>query len=126
MKSHIAIACIVAGSLIAPGAATAWGTNKTTQADQTTQSTQAPAHSANTKQAIADAAITTKVKGEFAKEKGVSATHIKVETDNGVVKLSGTARSKDEADRAASIAQGIKGVVSVENNIQVATASNKY
>ncbi len=132
MKSSIAIACLVAGSMIAPGAAYAWGTNKTnpsqTTAPTTAQSSKstAPMSSSSAKEAVSDATITTKVKTELAMEKNVSATHIKVETDNGVVKLSGTARSKDEADRAASIAKDTKGVVSVQNNIQIAAASNKY
>ena len=130
MKSSIAIACLVAGSMIAPGAAYAWGTNKTNQSSQTTAPTTAqstaPMSSSSAKEAVSDATITTKVKTELAMEKNVSATHIKVETDNGVVKLSGTARSKDEADRAASIAKDTKGVVSVQNDIQVAAASNKY
>ena len=39
--------------------------------------------------------------------------------DKGVVKLSGNAKSKDEADKAASIAKNTKGVVSVKNDIQV-------
>ena len=63
--------------------------------------------------------ITTKIKAEFANDKQVSAMSIKVDTDKGVVKLSGNAKSKDEADKAASIAKNTKGVVSVKNDIQV-------
>lgn len=129
MKSRIAIVFAVAGSLIAPGAVYAWGTNKTTQNDQSNQAaaqtTQAPSKSANAREAVSDATITSKVKAELAKEKDVSATRIHVDTDNGVVKLSGTARSQQEADRAASIAKTTKGVVSVDNNIQVASATKK-
>ncbi len=67
-----------------------------------------------------DAMITAKIKAKMAKTSGVSATHIRVDTDrDGIVTLSGRAKSRDEADRAASIARGVKGVVSVENNIQV-------
>ena len=44
---------------------------------------------------------------------------MRVDTDKGVVKLSGNAKSKDEADKAASIAKNTKGVVSVKNDIQV-------
>ena len=124
MKSRIPVVCMLAGSMIVSGAAYAWGTNKSTQANETTQSAQTT-RSANAKEAVSDAVITTKVKAELAKEKDVSATRIHVDTDNGVVKLSGTARSRQEADRAASIAQGTKGVVSVDNNIQVASATNK-
>jgi hyperosmotically inducible protein len=122
MKSRIAIACIVAGSMIAPGAAYAWGTNKSAQSNEATTA-QAPSSSTSVKEAVSDATITTKIKAEMAKERGVSASHIKVDTDNGVVKLSGTARSRDEADRAAAIAKETKGVVSVRNDIQIAAAS---
>jgi len=69
---------------------------------------------------VKDAVITTKIKAEFAKDKQVSAKHIKVDTDNkGVVQLSGTARTQDEADKAVQIARNVKGVVAVENHIQI-------
>ena len=69
---------------------------------------------------LSDSVITTKVKAEFAKDKAVSATHVKVDTDsNGVVTLSGTAKSKAEADKAVTIAKNTKGVTSVKNEIVV-------
>lgn len=68
---------------------------------------------------IDDAVITTRIKTEMAKDKEVSATSIKVETDRGVVKLSGTAKSKAEAEKAVVIAQSVKGVASVKNDIVV-------
>jgi osmotically-inducible protein OsmY len=69
---------------------------------------------------LSDSVITTKVKAEFAKDKAVSATHVKVDTDsNGVVTLSGTAKSKAEADKAVTIAKNTKGVTSVKNEILV-------
>jgi hyperosmotically inducible protein len=69
---------------------------------------------------VKDSVITTKVKAEMAKDKGVSSLHIKVDTDNkGVVTLSGKAKSQDEADKAVSIARSVEGVVAVENNIQI-------
>ena len=76
-----------------------------------------------TKEVVQDATITTKIKADFAKDKQVSAMNIKVDTDNGVVKLSGTAKSKDEADKAVAIAQATKGVVSVQNQIQIASTN---
>ena len=51
--------------------------------------------------------------------------NIKVDTDKGVVTLSGNAKSKDEAEKAASIAKNTKGVVSVKNNIQVSASGTK-
>lgn len=69
---------------------------------------------------VGDAVITTKVKAEFAKDKTVSATGISVETDsNGLVHLSGTAKSQAEADKAVLIAQKVKGVTGVQNDIVV-------
>lgn len=69
---------------------------------------------------LGDAVITTKVKAEFAKDKNVSASDIKVETDsNGLVQLSGTAKTQAEADKAVMLAKNIKGVTSVKNEIVV-------
>lgn len=69
-----------------------------------------------------DTVITAKVKAEMAKDKQVSALHIKVDTDNkGVVTLSGKAKSKEEAEKAVSIARSVEGVVAVENRIQIAS-----
>lgn len=69
---------------------------------------------------LGDAVITTKVKAEFAKDKGVSASNIKVETDsNGLVQLSGIAKSKAEAEQAVNLAKNVKGVTSVKNDIVV-------
>jgi hyperosmotically inducible protein len=66
-----------------------------------------------------DGWITTKIKSEFATDKLVSATNIRVNTDNGVVHLSGAAKSQDEANRAVQIARSVKGVKSVRNEMQV-------
>ena len=80
------------------------------------------ADSDSAKTVVKDSVITTKVKAEFAKDKLVSATHIKVETDHaGVVQLSGTAKSQAEADQAVTLAKAVKGVSSVTNNITVDT-----
>lgn len=64
----------------------------------------------------ADAWITTKVKTEFGTTKGVSATDIKVSTNDGVVTLSGTVASQAEKDRAERVAQLVKGVKSVDSS----------
>ncbi|GAB7563962.1 hypothetical protein LG202_20010 [Methylobacillus methanolivorans] len=67
---------------------------------------------------LSDSVVTTKVKAAFAKDKLVSATDIKVETDSdGLVQLSGTAKSKAEAERAVKIAKSVKGVTAVKNDI---------
>jgi hyperosmotically inducible protein len=68
---------------------------------------------------VEDGWITTKIKSEFALDKTVSATAIHVNTDNGVVHLSGIAKSRDEANRAVQIARDVKGVKSVRNEMQI-------
>ena len=69
---------------------------------------------------VSDSVITAKVKAEFAKDKAVSATDIKVDTDSqGSVKLSGTAKSKEEAEKAVMIAKSTKGVTAVKSEIVV-------
>jgi hyperosmotically inducible protein len=106
MKRKLAAACFVAGAMLIPVAGY-------------TADTKEPSKTESAKEVIDDSMITTKIKAEFAKDKQVSAMSIKVDTDKGVVKLSGNAKSKDEADKAASIAKSTKGVVSVKNDIQV-------
>ena len=69
---------------------------------------------------VKDSAITTKIKAELAEEKLSTLVHIGVDTDNhGMVTLSGTATSKNAADKAVSIARSVDGVTSVQNNIQI-------
>ncbi len=70
-------------------------------------------------QPVDDTWITTKVKAKFVENKQVSATTIHVKTVNGVVELTGTAKSMDESSKAVSLARGIQGVKSVTNNIKV-------
>lgn len=68
---------------------------------------------------IDDASITAKVKSEMVADKEVSALHISVETIKGVVHLTGSADTRAEADKAATIARGVAGVKSVVNDIHV-------
>lgn len=108
-------ALFLAGTLLAPAAAYA--------ADATPT---APTAAHKAKETIGDAAITTKVKAKFAADRDVSAMNIKVDTDNGVVTLSGNAKSQDEANKAAEIAKGTDGVTTVNNDIRVNPAGAKY
>jgi osmotically-inducible protein OsmY len=69
--------------------------------------------------AMSDTAITAKVKAGLAAEPDLSALAIKVETEKGVVMLSGFVESKAEADRAEKLAKGVDGVTRVKSNIKV-------
>jgi osmotically-inducible protein OsmY len=68
---------------------------------------------------VSDSMITTKVKAGLVKAPETSALAIKVETEKGVVMLSGFAESKAEADRAEQVAKNVEGVTSVKNSIKV-------
>lgn len=70
-------------------------------------------------QPVKDTAITTKVKAKFLEDKSVSATNIHVKTVNGVVRLTGSAKSRDESTKAAELAREVEGVKSVTNKIKV-------
>ena len=136
MMKKLATALIVTGLTVAPVASYANGTmgNKSdaTNAQAGTTATQSQSGMTNhamgqkTGAALSDTAITTKVKAKFAADSTVSATKIHVDTDNGVVKLTGTAKSQDEAAKAAEIAKSTEGVASVDNAIQVSQAGTKY
>jgi len=68
---------------------------------------------------IDDAMITTSVKGELAKDSNLSALKINVDTANGRVALKGTAPSTAAREKATLLAQNVKGVTSVDNQLTV-------
>ncbi|MES2818627.1 MAG: BON domain-containing protein [Pseudomonadota bacterium] len=67
----------------------------------------------NAQEAVSDTWITSKVKSSFVADDSLSALDIKVETNQGVVSLSGVVSSDAERDLAVSTAKGIKGVKAV-------------
>lgn len=69
--------------------------------------------------AMSDTMITAKVKADMAADKTVSAMDVHVETQKGVVMLSGFVPSKAEANRAVELAKGVQGVNDVKSSIQV-------
>ncbi|MFL6673020.1 MAG: BON domain-containing protein [Massilia sp.] len=68
---------------------------------------------------IDDSAITAKVKAAIFNEPTLKSTEINVETFKGDVQLSGFVAQPADAQRAAEVARGIKGVTSVKNDIRV-------
>ena len=68
---------------------------------------------------VDDATITTKVNAALAKDKDLSAIKIDVDTQNGVVTLSGPAPTATAKQRASEIARTVKGVSSVNNQLTV-------
>ena len=66
-----------------------------------------------------DAAITSKVKASLVAEPDLSGMKIDVDTEKGVVMLSGFVDSKAEADKAVRVAKGVEGVTKVKSTIKV-------
>jgi osmotically-inducible protein OsmY len=68
---------------------------------------------------VDDASITAKVNASLAKDKELSAIKIDVDTQNGVVTLSGPAPSATAKERASEVARTVKGVNSVNNQLTI-------
>ncbi len=68
---------------------------------------------------VADAALTTSIKSELAKDTRLSAMRIDVDTSNGQVTLSGTAPDAQARDRATLLASAVKGVTGVDNRLRI-------
>ncbi|HWW21694.1 MAG TPA: BON domain-containing protein [Steroidobacteraceae bacterium] len=74
-------------------------------------------HSDSVGAAVSDTAITAKVKSSFVGDERLKGSHIKVVTTNGVVTLTGTAPTSDSKSAAEELAQGVKGVRSVDDQV---------
>lgn len=72
------------------------------------------------KDKVGDAWITTKVKGDLAKDSETKAHEIHVNTKSGVVVLTGNVATAAEKSKAEANAKAVKGVVNVENQLVVA------
>ncbi len=70
---------------------------------------------------LSDAAITTSLKAELARDPALSALKIDVDTSAGRVALHGTAPDAASRDRATMLAQRVDGVVGVDNMLEVRT-----
>lgn len=71
------------------------------------------------KDAIADTAITTKVKTELMAEPALKSLDVHVETNNGTVMLSGFVPSQAEVDKAVDVARNVKGVNKVQSALRI-------
>ena len=67
-----------------------------------------------------DPGITSAVKAKLLADSTVSGLRIDVDTENGVVTLTGDVKSKAEADRAVMLARNTDGVTRVVNHLKVA------
>ena len=68
-------------------------------------------------QEMDDSAITAKVKMALLNDSAIKSLKITVETEMGVVTLSGSAKNQDMLDRAVMLTKAVPGVQIVRNNL---------
>ena len=68
---------------------------------------------------VEDSVLTAKVKAALLKDLRLKGFVVKVETYKGTVLLSGFVNEEQQAQRAAEIASGIRGVTAVKNSLIV-------
>jgi hyperosmotically inducible protein len=97
-------------------------TGATTGATGATEATTgAPA--ATSAPAADDATITTMVKAALIEDKQVKALKIRVNTEQGVVKMSGTVPNAEVGKRALQLAAGVQGVKDIKSELKVKAKS---
>jgi hyperosmotically inducible periplasmic protein len=72
---------------------------------------------AGAEKALDDAALTTKVKTALLADPQVKGTQINVDSNNGIVTLSGSVATASEKMRAEQLAHNVDGVKAVTNNL---------
>ena len=70
-------------------------------------------------QNIDDGTLTSSVKTQLASDKLVTLSRVGVETNNGVVYLTGEVETAEQKSHIGSVASQVKGVKQVVNNLQV-------
>jgi len=68
---------------------------------------------------IDDGTLTSYVKTKLAEDKLVTLTRVGVETNNGIVYLTGEVETAEQRSHIGSLASQVKGVKRVVNNLQV-------
>ena len=105
MKKTLAIAALLVGASLVPLASFS--------ADGDTDRSHPKAF-------VKDSAITAKIKSKLAAEHVTSLGRIHVDTDaDGIVYLSGTARSQEAIDKAVEIARNTEHVVDVKTDLRI-------
>lgn len=112
-KQQMVMVALLAG-LVAVAPVTAGAQDKMDKAVDKTKSVAQDA-----KVAVTDSWVTSKTKIALFSDDRVKGSQVKVETIAGVVHLRGKVDSAEAKAAATSVAQGIEGVKSVKNDLQV-------
>ena len=76
-----------------------------------------PANHATLSSQVNDAVVTSGVKKALLAEPTIDSLDLQVETQNGIVQLSGFVKDQAQIDKALAIAREVAGVTSVENGV---------
>jgi hyperosmotically inducible protein len=68
---------------------------------------------------VSDASISTSVQSKLTAERMSNFSRIDVDTERGVVNLSGVVETAEQKAKAAEIARQVNGVKRVNNNLQI-------
>ena len=104
---------------VTPAPTTTTATPDTASPNAPATTTMAPGPAGDATGAVSETLTTGKIKAAIAADSGLKDSDISVTTNNGVVMLSGTAKSQDQVSAATALAQRQDGVTKVQNNIAV-------
>ncbi|HSE39714.1 MAG TPA: BON domain-containing protein [Acidobacteriota bacterium] len=79
---------------------------------------------AGTEDKRSDTVITTELKAKITDDELLDNTDVSVDTENGVVTLTGTVHNADQEQRANELAKNTEGVVSVKSNLRIEPESS--
>lgn len=74
-------------------------------------------------QSMSDESITAAVQSKLTGDRLSNFTRVEVDTEGGVVQLSGTVLSADQRKRAEELARQVNGVLRVNNNLRIQNQS---
>lgn len=76
-------------------------------------------------QAMSDASISTAVQAKLTSDRVSNFARVDVDTERGVVNLSGVVQSAEQKARAEELARQVDGVKRVNNNLQIQNQPTK-
>ncbi|HJR57801.1 MAG TPA: BON domain-containing protein [Vicinamibacterales bacterium] len=104
---------------VSPGATPTTGIDDRIQGEAADAQKKAGDAAGQAGDAAANAALTSKVKTKFLADTAISGLRIDVDSNNGVVTLTGTVPSAAEKDKALKVARETDGVKSVVDRLKV-------
>ncbi|HWQ57048.1 MAG TPA: BON domain-containing protein [Bryobacteraceae bacterium] len=119
-KRFLSVLCIL-------GLALMWGCSKDRRGEAERTADRAAERTdramGRTGQAVDDATVTTKVKAQLTADEGLrTLTGISVDTDHGVVRLTGEVPTEAMRERVETVARSVDGVTRVQNDLKVKPA----